>query len=394
MRIKATHTLVYSVITIIVLFGSIELTTRTISWLNGDGFTLSLHELDRYDQKIRDLYQWHPFTGFMFQPNIKFLGSHPNQEAKAEIFTDKYGFLTQDQGLGYDKPPNEIRIACIGGSTTANINLEFGKNWPGYLGSLLQKNFPNKNIRVINAAAPGFDTGQSIGNLALRVMPFKPDVVIIYHAYNDLKAIRPDKHFKPDYSHIHTIPYGFHKEPNFLIRLLNKSMFYVRIRNKYRQYKASNKTPQLSKVIGRSKRLSYVPKEALETFEQNIRSLVSIAGAGGAKVVLATFATLHDPKWDWSTPETLKLMTLYQQNNLNGLKQFTPGLTIEGIFRGISQYNEVLRKVAIQEKCTLVDNANLIPHKDHYFVDRVHFSELGAKRMGENLYPDVVQLIK
>ena len=395
MKIKATHTIIYSVITALVLFGSIELTTRTISWLSGNGFTLSLHELDPYDQKIKDLYQWHPFTGSMFQPNLKFLGSHPNQEAKAEIFTDKYGFLTKDQGLEYDKPPNEIRIACIGGSTTANINLEFGKNWPGYLGNLVQSNFPNKNIRVINAGTPGFDTGQSIANLALRVMPFKPDIVIIYHAYNDLKAIRPDKPFRPDYSHIHTTPYGFHNEPNLLIKLLNKSMFYVRTRNKYRQYKnATDKTPQLSKSLESSKRLSYIPQEALETFEQNIRSLVSIAKAGGAKVILATFATLHDPKWDWSTPETLKLMSAFQKNNLRGLTQFTPGLTIEGIFNGLYQYNNVLKKVADQEKCTLVDNANLIPHEDPYFVDRVHFSDLGAKHMAENLYTDVVQLIK
>lgn len=395
MRIKATHTLVYSVITIIVLFGSIELTTRTISWLNGNGFTLSLHELDPYDRKIRDLYQWHPFTGFMFQPSIKFLGSHPNQETKAEIFTDKYGFLTRDQGLGYGKPPNEIRIACIGGSTTANVNLEFGKNWPGYLGSLLQKNFPNINIRVINAGTPGFDTGQSIANLALRVMPFKPDIVIIYHAYNDLKAIRPDRPFRPDYSHIHTTPYGFHKEPNLLIKLLNKSMFYVRTRNKYREYKnADNKTLQFREPLEKEKRVSSVPQKAVETFEQNIRSLASIASAGGAKVVFATFATLHDPKWDWSTPETLKLMTSFQRNNLNGLKQFTPGLTIEGIFNGLSQYNNVLKKVAGLEKYTLVDNSNLIPHEDEYFVDRVHLSDLGAKHMAENLYPEVVRLLQ
>lgn len=218
MNIKATRTIIYSVITILVLFGSIELTTRTISWLSGNGFTLSLHELDPYNQKIKDLYRWHPFTGFIFQPNIKFLGSHPNQKARAEIFTDKYGFLSGDLGLTYDKPSDEIRIACIGGSTTPNINLEFTKNWPGRLADLIQRHFPEKAIRVINAGTPGFDTSQSIGNLALRVMPFHPDIVIIYHAYNDLKAVRLDKIFKTDYSHIHTAPYGFHKEPGLLTK--------------------------------------------------------------------------------------------------------------------------------------------------------------------------------
>jgi len=396
MRIRPTHTFIYSVITVIVLLGSIELTTRTLSWVSGNGFGLSLHERDPYDRRVTDLYQWHPFTGFIFEPGITFLGSHPNQRSKAEIHVDSYGFLAKgDQGLTYDKPGNEIRIACVGGSTTANINLEYSKNWPGYLGHLIQSDFPHKSVRVINGGTPGFDTAQSIPNLALRMMPFKPDIVIIYHAYNDLKAIRLDRPFRKDYSHLHETPYGFREKPHFLTDLLNKSMFYVRIRNAYRRHKhvADKPTPSRDYPKGQE-RFSSVPQEALETFQQNIRTLVSIAHAGGAEVILSTFATLHDPKWDWSTPETLNLMSSYQKKNLTGLTQFIPGLTLKGIFDGLSQYNAVLREIAVQEKCALVDNAHLIPHEDPYFVDRVHFSDLGAKQMAENLYPTVVKLLR
>ena len=385
----------YSVVTLIVLLASIELTTRTVSWVSGNGFTLSLHELDPYDQPVADIYQWHPFIGFIFQANIKFMGSHPNQKDKAELFTDQYGFLVGDRGLTYNKPPNEIRIACIGGSTTANINLAFDKNWPGCLGDLIQRHFPEKKIKVINAGTPGFDTSQSIGNLALRVMPFHPDIVIIYHAYNDLKAIRPEKTFRPDYSHIHTTPYGFHKEPNFLTKLLHKSMLYVRTRNRYREYIGVSTQPSRpGNSLRTSKRLSYVPQDATRTFEQHIRNLVAIANAGGAEVILSTFGTLHNPNWDWSIPETFDRLTDFQKENFYNILQFTPGLTVEGIFNGLLQYNDVLKEVAIQEKCGLVDSANLIPHKDTYFVDRVHFSELGARKMAENLFPEVLKFLK
>ena len=78
----------------------------------------------------------------------------------------------------------------MGGTESAN---------PDLIGELLRNRFPDHTITVINAATPGFDTSQSIGNLALRVMPFEPDVVIVYHAYNDLKMIRTDRPFKPDY---------------------------------------------------------------------------------------------------------------------------------------------------------------------------------------------------
>jgi len=121
---------------------------------------------------------------------------------------------------------------------------------------------------------------------------------------------------------------------------------------------------------------------------------VAIANAGGAEVILSTFGTLHNPNWDWSIPETFDRLTDFQKKNLYHILQFTPGLTVEGIFNGLLQYNDVLKEVATQEKCGLVDNANLIPHKDAYFVDRVHFSELGARKMAENLFPEVLKFLK
>ena len=44
----------YNVLILFILLGTIELATRTISWVSANGFTLSLHELDPYDRKIKD----------------------------------------------------------------------------------------------------------------------------------------------------------------------------------------------------------------------------------------------------------------------------------------------------------------------------------------------------
>ena len=384
----------YNLLIFFSLLGTIELATRTISWISANGFTLSLHELDPYDRKIKDIYQWHPFTGFTFTENASFVGSHANQESKALIVTDKYGFLTNDQELEYNKLPDEIRIATIGGSTTVNVNLQFDKNWPGYIGGSLQKNFPNKHFRIINAGVPGYDTSQSVAILALRVMPFKPDIVIIYHAYNDLKAIRKNIVFKPDYSHIHTLPYGFHKEPNFMLKMLNNSMFYVRMRNKKLDAnKTLSKLERLKDPTGTANRISSIPEFSENIFEQHIRILINIARASGSKVILSTFATLHDPKLDYTKSETINSLSDFQKQNLGSILDFTPGLTLEGIFDGISRYNDVIRNIAAEEKCVLVDNANDLPHAEQYFVDRVHFSEAGAEFMANNIYSEIVQVL-
>jgi len=118
---------------------------------------------------------------------------------------------------------------------------------------------------------------------------------------------------------------------------------------------------------------------------------VAIARSGGAKVVLSSFATLHDPALaDAGDRSAMKLSQL-QENELYNLLYFTPGLTLSGLLKGISRYNAILQKLAEEEGTGWVDNANEVPHNDEYFVDRVHFSPRGAARMAANFLPVVLQ---
>src|SRR5713226_4513484 len=118
-----------SLLVVFTFFITVEFVTRTVSWAAGKGFTLALHEFDPVDSDILDIYQWHPFTGFTFRPNMTFIGSHPYQKETVKVFTDQYGFLTKDGLLTQKKDANEVRIATIGASTTANVSLEFDENW-------------------------------------------------------------------------------------------------------------------------------------------------------------------------------------------------------------------------------------------------------------------------
>ena len=225
-------------------------------------------------------------------------------------------------------------------------------------------------------------------------MPFQPHLVIIYHAYNDLKAIRPNLTFKPDYSHIHTRPYGYHDKPHLIIRRLNRMMFYVRIRNNYRQYQETLALHQdLFPTAGQRDRLDTVMPEALQAFKQHIRLLTAIAHAEGARVVLSSFATLHDPSLDYTKEHNLQALSRQQKRELRLLMHFTPGLTLSAIFEGLRQYNRALREIAETEQTGWVDNATLMPHEDAYFVDRVHFSKQGAQRLAANMLPAVLEAL-
>ncbi len=178
-----------------------------------------------------------------------------------------------------------------------------------------------------------------------------------------------------------------------MVKVLGKSMFYVRTRNLMREYKKkkiSDSTRQSNQ-----KRLSAIPSEAESAFKDHIKSLVAIAKSGGASVILSSFATLYDPNLIWDSPiDTIKKLSAFQRKNIGALNYFTSNLTIPAIFEGFKRYNKILHDVAIQEKTGWVDNGNIVPHEDQYFVDRVHFSILGAELMGRNFAPHVKKILK
>jgi hypothetical protein len=166
-------------------------------------------------------------------------------------------------------------------------------------------------------------------------------------------------------------------------------MLYVRTRNQYRQLKNID-----MQTMTQNKRATSIPAEASAAFEQHVRSLVGIARSGGAEVVLSSFATLHDPVLDYSLPEVEKKLSELQKREVSSLLYFTPGLALVTIFEGLKLYNNILRKIAIEEKTGWVDNARLVPHQDRYFVDRVHFSRSGAAQMANNFLPVVLERLR
>jgi hypothetical protein len=67
---------------------------------------------------------------------------------------NRYGFIATPE-LRVSKPPNTIRIAFLGESSTAGTgrsNFADENTWPWQVADMLQKGFPEKHIEFINAA--------------------------------------------------------------------------------------------------------------------------------------------------------------------------------------------------------------------------------------------------
>lgn len=108
-----------------------------------------------------------------------------------------YIYLKQYKKEVNFKDTKEIRILCIGESTTALG----GKNsYPSLLEFLLQKELPNKKIVVINEGVPGRIIYFMRNNFELKLNKYRPHYVIVMAGINDLILSVEDRFGKTTYT--------------------------------------------------------------------------------------------------------------------------------------------------------------------------------------------------
>ena len=145
-----------------------------------------------------------------------FAGKAPKVRPYRIFGVDLYGrdgeklFVQSRHGerFPFVKGEDTFRIVTFGGSTTANNHAysTAGIHCPLVLERLLQQAYPSRKIEVINVGYEGYATTHSIAVLAVDVLSWDPDLVIISHDFNDLETSYFD-HFFPDHSHKFLIDY-------------------------------------------------------------------------------------------------------------------------------------------------------------------------------------------
>ena len=143
-----------------------------------------------------------PFLSFSYKRNSII---DKNQKLPYPLHTNKF-YSFKDPlhlnnighfGKNIKLKKSKIRILCLGASTTAN-NISDGKQDYTYP-KLLQKYLGNK-YEVVNCGIGGWTSIDILINFQLNLLQYKPDMIILYHGYNDLAYHLMDN-IKTDYSH-------------------------------------------------------------------------------------------------------------------------------------------------------------------------------------------------
>jgi lysophospholipase L1-like esterase len=277
------------------------------------------------------------------------------------IRTNSLGFRGPD--ILVPKPPATIRIAFLGASTTWCGEVSGNdKVWPHIVTEELRRAFPRAAIDYVNGGVPGYTVSSSHKNLQHRVAPLQPDIIVIYHAANDisseLRALAAAK----------GVIGNSRVDPQFWLG--NYSLLWNLAEKNYRVWVAQRR------VEANVGRLKVDGSSIGEPFRQNLSELVRAAQRYSRVVAIATFSTQLRKGQSADQQLRASASALY----------YMPFMTPAGLIESYDRYNQIIREVAVSTGSILIEQENEIPGDPQHFTDTVHFTDTGSKAMAARVY--------
>jgi hypothetical protein len=282
---------------------------------------------------------------------------------------NREGFISTPE-IAPVKPPNTIRIAFLGESSTAGTGtlLPDSLTWPWQVTEML-RHHPGRTSRIefINAALGGFTTFESFGRLWSRVRFFSPDIVMVYHGWNEMYYFNrvdqlatwrtlPDGSWGLESAEPVTI-----YAPRWFDYLVRPSQILTKVR-----LRLSTPLAGETKAGVFQKTLAHTyDHRALEVFRTNLRLLRGAASTLGMELFVGKQATLIVP----NLPEEERRRCRYGYQ-LHALDHDAHVDAFTQIYRVIDE--EIPRDRVID-----LTSLSGVPEN---FYDHIHPTPLGARR--------------
>lgn len=192
------------------------------------------------------------------------------------------GIEIQGRIYAFEKPAHTIRVACLGGSTTMN---QFSRR----LEACLERRPDSPDFEVMDFGCDGWTLQESTINYLIRVIDFKPDIVLLHHGANDGSPfIYPD--FLSDYSHFRK---AWKDDSDLILRQLSSISWiaaYIQWRRGVAWFDLQNYTIQRDRSHNQLKK---PPQDAIDVCERRLRQLACLVQTNGGKLIVAPMAYTH-----------------------------------------------------------------------------------------------------
>lgn len=342
----------------------------------------------------------------------------PNQKNEYWQINDK-GFRDR-QALPIVKPANEIRVFLLGSSTAfgygslsnqntiselleqrLNKRINQQKSSPELYQPKILPNNPvlkakalkkpakikNGNYRVINAAIPGYVSGNQLAQLALEVMSYKPDILVVFNGYEDLmltenqKAtqIPSEENYLDTLGHLQAFTYK-------LLTPIEKYSYLVRwLQNKVvkpediiqERIDITNKTGQeLADLVPQTPESLQL---RINRYFHNHQQIANLSAGSKTGVILVTQPEITGRNPAKLTPTEGEITTQMGRKYIQSLKANYPR------FAGANKH--------LAKLFPHVKDLNLYKIGDQYpspsFIDAIHLTETANAMVAEQIYQKV-----
>jgi len=299
-------------------------------------------------------WQGHPFLPYIGKASSRFeIRNGPTGELEL-IETNAYGFRSHE--FPTEKGPDDFYVLCFGGSTTYGYRVAANaQTWPEVLQAKLAARYPEKNVQVFNMGLDMATTTMSVVTLALIGVHVQPDLVVVYHGYNDLDALGA-ANYRTDHAH-------FYKDLDVETAWKGTQVRLPRwMRGSYALHYLTGAMDRRLRLNDLGAEVS-LPREqdadelrGIDAMLKNLRTMRSMARGRGGEAIFSTF-------------------------------QFT-----EGDIPRYRQLNDALREYFSENDYLWVDQEALIPDRDPSInVDDCHFTQKGRDLMAKNFFDFIVK---
>lgn len=291
----------------------------------------------------------HPELSFAtFRPNATIDGS------QAAIVTNSLGLRSPE--IPRAKPPERVRLAFLGASTIFGAYARTNeRRMSDLVAAGWSSRLDGRKVDFVNAAFPGLGLAQQAELLDRFVLPWQPDVVVLYPGTNDFHRFcartEPTTAAPPARALPAPTP------PSWLlsIELVRKNTAALR---ETPLPEAAPPPPSFA---------------ALPELQDQLAAMIEEIRAAGAVPLVVTLTRAFRPEQPVAAQREHGRTFLYSY----------PCFTLDQAHRLYDVFNDVLRATAAELDAPLLDLAARFPGDPSLFADATHFNYRGEQRFAE-----------
>lgn len=183
-----------------------------------------------------------------------------------------------------DKPPNGFRLFVLGGSSAFGFPWGAEQAFTRALGDALQAAWPERKVEAVNAAAMSY-ASHRLRILARELLEYEPDALVIYGGHNEFVERRFYRDLIERNPKLDRLRSTLHRWRLYsaMTRLLERKPTDAGTGDPVGGLLGLDVVREYSLDVTEAEK-----REARDLFEENLRSIVDLAGRHGVPVVLCT----------------------------------------------------------------------------------------------------------